>query len=92
MELVKQKYSLHVMCDHDEKHELYVPLALQGDETIEKAIEMFKYAILVAQSKMMEHHGRKCISSKRIDGIPSQEEIERDKEVGEILAAIGSRA
>ncbi len=79
------KYTLHVNCEHEEKHELCVPLTLDGSESTAFAVERLRDALVVAREMMREHHGREFCTTRRIDGVPSFEEEQRYKEAAGIL-------
>ena len=77
------KYVLLVKCEHDDPHHMEIPLMLDGSESLEQAVARFKDAVAVAKQGMMQHHGRQCLTTDRIDGIPTIKQAALHKHMSE---------
>lgn len=71
------KYTLVVECEHDEHPALYVPMTLNGSESVDAALERFRDALVVAAHMFAERHAEPVLCMDRIDGVASEESKKR---------------
>ena len=75
------RYILRVEDDSFTDKVLECELPLDGSEPIDKAIEVFKDAMIVCADAIMKKEGRSFSSSQRVDGRLSEHEIAAYKKV-----------
>ena len=75
------KYTLTVEDESFGDQKIIMQLPLDGSEDIHKALQTFSDALLVSADAIMTRQNRTFTNDKRIDGIPTQEQVKFHDEV-----------